>query len=748
MAAHYFNTVENSVTGKPVAGAIVEVLNTSGMPATIYSDPDGTAINQEAAPLTTNATGFYEFWAPQGKYTMRVFYDGAVQLKIDSVDIMDASTGTPTELYKIINAGAFSSVQDAIDTAATLAPALVELSGRHDLTAGITIPDGVTLDGSKGSLRAAASMTTMVALAEGGAIRNCLVDGNNLALYAVRGTDCSRASVKDCVVVNWRYGITIENSEHFGINAYEAADVVVSGNRLDTPGTSPIYPIWFNSKRGKHIHRAQVIDNAVVSVPGAYADGTQHSADQLELHGLKDSVVSGNLSANGGEVGLVVSRLSDNVLIVGNVVSGTDGHGLQIGSGALEFVVSATTGWAINDVIRGVTSGANGIVEYIYGNQVWLRSASGVFQATESVENCIRISVDSVDGWLDGQTLTGGTSGGKGVIVRMIDPDNPTLAYAFLRWNGVDDIDFVTGESVSNGTTAHTISAVNHTPPIATTSTHTLTSVLRTRNITAVGNISWNNGTDAGPVETLFMTATAAAWAGGNTITGGTSGAIATVEGVDGLRVYITMTSGTFVDGETATNGTNVYTINFVNGLYAGVFCQQIDGLNLIGNKAYDNRTPAKQNYGLYVSQCANVFESGNDWSGNADGDRSLNGSYTYRAKLEPGDFGVSGKLSTPKTTNVTIASGVITVTGSMVRVHTEGGAATDDLDTINGGTDGMRLVIMAANASTDVVLKDGTGNLRIAGDFTLSHTDDTIELIYDSAVSAWKELGRSDNSV
>lgn len=97
-------------------------------------------------------------------------------------------------------------------------------------------------------------------------------------------------------------------------------------------------------------------------------------------------------------------------------------------------------------------------------------------------------------------------------------------------------------------------------------------------------------------------------------------------------------------------------------------------------------------------------------------------------------------------TRTVTIATGAISVFADFHYVDTEASAATDDLDTINGGYDGRRLVLFAANNARDVVLKDGTGNLHLVGDFTVTHSDDSIELI--SRGGQWYELGRSDNAV
>lgn len=94
----------------------------------------------------------------------------------------------------------------------------------------------------------------------------------------------------------------------------------------------------------------------------------------------------------------------------------------------------------------------------------------------------------------------------------------------------------------------------------------------------------------------------------------------------------------------------------------------------------------------------------------------------------------------------LTIASGVITITSCFHKVDTESAAASDDLDTINGCLDGQILTIRAANSARTVVLKDGTGNLKLAGDCTLDNEEDTITLIYSPGLSKLLEIARSDN--
>lgn len=95
-----------------------------------------------------------------------------------------------------------------------------------------------------------------------------------------------------------------------------------------------------------------------------------------------------------------------------------------------------------------------------------------------------------------------------------------------------------------------------------------------------------------------------------------------------------------------------------------------------------------------------------------------------------------------------TVASGVVTTLyPGWIKVDTQGGAGTDDLDTITltGALTGDVLIVSSTNSGRDTTLKDGTGNLHLAGDFVLTNTDDRITLQYDG--TNWVELARSDNA-
>ena len=103
------------------------------------------------------------------------------------------------------------------------------------------------------------------------------------------------------------------------------------------------------------------------------------------------------------------------------------------------------------------------------------------------------------------------------------------------------------------------------------------------------------------------------------------------------------------------------------------------------------------------------------------------------------------GAKSTGET--VTISSGSITVETSTVFVDTEASAATDDLETIAGDRvliDNVVIELRALSSSRTVVVKDSIGNISTEGDFSLTHSDDWMRLIYNNGT--FKEVSRSDN--
>lgn len=86
----------------------------------------------------------------------------------------------------------------------------------------------------------------------------------------------------------------------------------------------------------------------------------------------------------------------------------------------------------------------------------------------------------------------------------------------------------------------------------------------------------------------------------------------------------------------------------------------------------------------------------------------------------------------------LTIVAGVITKTKAYHFIDTQADAATDDLNTINGGSDGDILFLEVEHTDRTVILKDGAGNLQLGGDIYLTVTGQVVALIYNGTLSKW----------
>lgn len=102
------------------------------------------------------------------------------------------------------------------------------------------------------------------------------------------------------------------------------------------------------------------------------------------------------------------------------------------------------------------------------------------------------------------------------------------------------------------------------------------------------------------------------------------------------------------------------------------------------------------------------------------------------------------GDLNFTADTELTIATGAITIIQNWHNVDTEADAATDDLDTINGGADGYFLILRPNNTARAVVLRHDVGNIRCVGNanITLDDDHDIAILVYEGTLAKWLALG------
>ena len=86
----YFNTILDE-KGDPIGTASVLVKTPAGDTATIYSDNSGTTTGN---PLSTSSTGYFEFYAPNGLYSIVITKIGKTTITIDNILLDDPTVAT------------------------------------------------------------------------------------------------------------------------------------------------------------------------------------------------------------------------------------------------------------------------------------------------------------------------------------------------------------------------------------------------------------------------------------------------------------------------------------------------------------------------------------------------------------------------------------------------------------------------------------------------------------------------------
>src|SRR5947207_2643253 len=78
-----------NLVGQPIASATVDVYNvgTTVHPTNIYSD---NGVTPTSNPLTTDANGHFQFWAPNGTYDLKVSGAGITAFTRGSMELFDA----------------------------------------------------------------------------------------------------------------------------------------------------------------------------------------------------------------------------------------------------------------------------------------------------------------------------------------------------------------------------------------------------------------------------------------------------------------------------------------------------------------------------------------------------------------------------------------------------------------------------------------------------------------------------------
>ena len=184
--------------------------------------------------------------------------------------------------------------------------------------------------------------------------------------------------------------------------------------------------------------------------------------------------------------------------------------------------------------------------------------------------------------------------------------------------------------------------------------------------------------------------------------------------------------------------------------LDSSAFVSDISNDDISVQTRVTHKTLNGQTWGILVlaNTCLRIAPFGADPTGVQGGDMWYRtDTNKFRVRFTGGptkNMAIEDTLIHGDGSELTVATGAVTITTGYHRVDTESDAASDVLDTVSGGTTGQILVLRAENDARSVVAKDGTGNLKLAGDCTLDNTEDTLTLIYNG--TNWLELARSNN--
>lgn len=128
--AKYFNTIEDKVTGKPVAGALVYVLDApSAEGGTVVALEDDSGAGK-SNPVETDQTGFFSFNVSPGNFTLEVSVGGLVQRTINNVGI---GIGTDADVANKANASALGTTGTDTNMGAFTSPLLPDNETAKDV---------------------------------------------------------------------------------------------------------------------------------------------------------------------------------------------------------------------------------------------------------------------------------------------------------------------------------------------------------------------------------------------------------------------------------------------------------------------------------------------------------------------------------------------------------------------------------------------------------------------------------------
>jgi hypothetical protein len=165
-------------------------------------------------------------------------------------------------------------------------------------------------------------------------IERNVFDGVNTGIHVNQGP--ARVTIRGNRIRNWKQrGIYV-----VGDATNSAVDLTIEGNHISalvTGAPAPRHPIQIVGDDTNRHRRVRVNYNTVLGPGKSWTATDPGTADQISVHRCQDFEVIGNISRDGGDMGITVSQQCERGIIANNVCLSNDVGGIIIGSSASSY---------------------------------------------------------------------------------------------------------------------------------------------------------------------------------------------------------------------------------------------------------------------------------------------------------------------------------------------------------------------------------------------------------------------------
>lgn len=378
--------------GGALAGASVYVyLHGTTTLATIYSD---NGVTTQTNPLTTSATGFYSFYAADGRYDLSIQKTGYTTVTITDISVDDAADASAINATTLTaTTGTINTLNSTNGTVTTLnstTGTIATLNATNATLTNATIP---TLNSTTGTV------TTL------NATTSTINTGNFSTKINVNGRVEIQTSANNGGLVEIGGNATVVSGAGYGVSQYQTIPSSASSQYWCFTTVPSTAASVFTLNDFRHYNSAQGTIGAGSSITNQYGFyATAGMTGAANNYGFFGAIPSGsnrwNLYMSGTALNYVAGRFlfgtltddaTNQVQVAGNIAAVTAGSGFRIKEGsnakmgtatlvAGSVVVSNTSVTANSRIL--LTSNADG------GTPGWLRvsarTASTSFTITSS----------------------------------------------------------------------------------------------------------------------------------------------------------------------------------------------------------------------------------------------------------------------------------------------------------------------------------------------------------------------------